>query len=108
MTIMRGDAYAVPVELTQDGYALTPDMVNDVEITVGDVLTRNYSAGDVVYDEELQQWFFRLTQAETLAMEADESYQVIARVKYTNDPADVKGVKCGFIIVEDTNSTEVI
>lgn len=108
MKIMRGDAYAVPVELTHGGCALTPDMVNDVEITVGDVLTRNYSDGDVVFDAELQWWFFRLTQTETLAMEADESYPVIARVKYTNDPADVKGVKCGFIIAEDTNSTEVI
>lgn len=108
MTIMRGDAYAVPVELTQGGYVLTPEMVEDVEISVGDVLIRNYSDGGVMFDEELQQWYFRLTQTETLAMEADESYQVIARVKYTNDPADVKGVKCGFIIVEDTNSTEEI
>lgn len=108
MTIMRGDAHAVPVELTQGGYVLTPEMVEDVEISVGDVLIRNYSDGGVMFDEELQQWYFRLTQTETLAMEADESYQVIARVKYTNDPADVKGVKCGFIIVEDTNSTEEI
>ena len=108
MRIMRGDAYAVPVELTQAGYVLKPEMVDDVEITVGEILSRKYSSGEVLFNETDQRWYFRLTQQETLGMEADEEYQVIARVKYTNDSADVKGVKCGNILVEDTNSTEVI
>lgn len=108
MTIMRGDAYAIPVELTQGSYTLTPEMVSDVEISVGENLIQKYSQGDVNFDQELQQWYFRMSQADSLAMEANESYPVIARVKYTNNPADVKGIKCGEIIVEDTNSTEVL
>lgn len=108
MKIMRGDAYPIPVELTQDGYALTPEMVDDVEVSVGEIISRRASRGELFFDDGSQQWYFRLTQQDTLSMEADEEYPVIARVKYTNDPADVKGVKCGTILVEDTNSTEVI
>lgn len=107
MTIMQGDSYPIFIELTQGGYTLTPDMVEDVEICVGESLSFKASAGEVGYDENLEKWYIRPTQAQTLAMDAD-SYEVIARVKYTNDPADVKGVKCGRITVTDTHSTEVI
>ena len=108
MKIMRGDAYPVPLDLKQDGYVLTPDKVDDIEITVGNVITRKISSGGVFYNSDTQLWYIRLTQEETLAMAADESYQVIARVKYRNEPADVMGIKCGSIVVEDSNSSEVI
>ena len=108
MKIMRGDALWVPVMLTQGGQVLTPEMVEDVEISIGDGLIRKLTSGGVAFDVNLQQWLVRLSQEETLAMEAEETYQVIARVKYKNDPADVKGVKCGKVDVEDTNSEEVI
>ena len=108
MKIMQGDSYAIPISLTQGGYVLTPDMVEDVEISVGESLIKKYSAGGVTFDATSQQWYIRPTQAETLALEANESYQVIARVKYKNTPADVKGINIGSIEVEDTFSTEVI
>lgn len=108
MKIMQGDSYAIPIRLTQGGYALTPEMVDEVEISVGEALIKKFTAGGVVYDKASQQWYIRPTQAETLALEAGENYQVIARVKYKNVPADVKGVNIGSIDVEDTFSTEVI
>lgn len=108
MKIMQGDSYAIPINLTQGGYALTPDMIDEVEITVGEAMTKKYTAGGVGYSADLELWYIRPTQEETLAMEAEESYQVIARVKYKNNPADVKGILCGSITVEATNSTEVI
>ena len=108
MNIMQGDSYPIFVELTQGGYVLTPEMVADVEVSVGESFIKKYSSGEVMFDSNLRKWYFRPTQEETLALEEGESYQVIARVKYTNSPADVKGVRCGNIVIEDTNSTEVI
>lgn len=107
MVVMQGDSYPVFIELTQGGYVLTPDMVEEVEICVGDTLAFKASAGEVGFDSNLQRWYIRPTQAQTLAMEATD-YSVIARVKYTNDPADVKGINCGRIRVNETFSTEVI
>lgn len=108
MNIMRGDSYPIFLELTQGGYVLTPEMVADVEVTVGESFIKKYSRGEVLFDNLLQNWYFRPSQEETLALEEGEAYQVIARVKYTNDPADVKGVICGSITAGDTNSEEVI
>lgn len=108
MKIMQGDSYAIPISLTQGGYALTPEMVDDVEVSVGEVMIKKYTAGGVGFDAGSQQWYIRPTQAETLALEAGEAYQVVARVKYKNEPADVKGVVIGSIEVEDSPSTEVI
>lgn len=108
MNIMRGDSYPIFLELTQDGYVLAPEMVSDIEVTVGESFIKKYSRGEVLFDNLLRKWYFRPSQEETLGLTEGEAYQVIARVKYTNNPADVKGVKCGSIAVEDTNSSEVI
>lgn len=102
--MMQGDSYVVFIQLTMNGTTLTPDMVADVEICVGDVLRKTWSGGGVGYDTMTQQWYIRPTQEETLAMEV-ESYGVIARVKFGED---VKGIKVGSINIVDTHSEEVI
>ena len=33
MKIMQGDSYPIPVDIMQDGVVVTPEMVEDVEIT---------------------------------------------------------------------------
>lgn len=108
MKIMQGDSYAIPINLTQGGYILTPDMVDEVEVCIGEIMTKTYSAGSVGFDTDSQKWYIRPSQAETLAMEADENYPVIVRVKYKNNPADVKGIQIGSVDVEGGFSTEVI
>ena len=106
MKIMQGDSYAIPFDLTQNGSVLTPAMVVELEVTVGESLTKTYSTGSVGFDDTSQQWYFRPTQAETLSLDAGEAYTVIARVR--DSSGDVKGVVIGTIEVDDGNSTEVI
>ena len=106
--MMRGDSYIVFVKLTQQGNPLTPDMVADVEICIGDQIRKTYSGGDVGYDSSRDLWYFRPSQEETLALE-EGSYETIARVKYSSgQDADVKGISIGKITMTETNSREVI
>jgi hypothetical protein len=106
--MMRGDSYIVFVNLTQQGYPLTADMVTDVEICVGENLRKTYSGGEVGYDTLRSMWYFRPSQSETLAFE-EGSYDVIVRVKFSPyEDADVKGFSVGRIIMTNTHSREVI
>lgn len=108
--MMQGDSYPVFVALnmkdTRD--VITPDLVSDVEISVGESLRKTYSSGETLYDSKEREWYFIPTQEETLAMEPD-SYEVQARVKFPNGSySPVKGIKVGTIIILDANSSEVI
>lgn len=107
MKIYQGDSYPIPVSLRQADQALTPDMVADVRITVGEILSYDASAGEVSFDQTTQLWYFRPTQKETLALDPD-SYAVMAKVKYLNSPADVISVPCGTLVVLDATDTEEI
>lgn len=106
--MMQGDSYCIPIDLKQYGMLLTPDMIADLEVCVDTVLRKTYTGGGVGYDTLLKQWYIRPTQEETLGME-EKIYNVIARVKYRNQPqADVKGVPIGKIQILNTHSEEVI
>lgn len=107
MKIYQGDSYPIPFSLEQAGYVLTPEMVADVRLTVGGQLSYTMSAGGVFFDYNSQKWYFRPSQAETLGLDVD-SYQVMAKVKYGNNPADVISVPCGRLDVLDANDTEEI
>ena len=107
MTIMRGDAYSVPVELKQDGKVLTPAMISELEICVGVSLRKTFSDGDVQFDETSSRWHFYLKQEETLRLPVTD-LSVIARVKYPEPKDDVIGIKLGTIHVLDTNSRAVL
>lgn len=103
--IMQGDSYDIPVSVTQDDVTVTPEMVTDIEISVGSDIQKRYSNGEVYYGED-GQWYFRLSQEETFAME--DSYEVYVRAVYSGDPSDVVGVRAGAIIMQETGSTEVL
>ena len=106
--MMQGDSYALFANLKVDGDALTPSMVSDVEITVGESLRKLYSSGEVMYDPSKRQWFFIPTQEETLSMEPN-GYEVQVRIKFPNGQySSVKGVTIGRIIIQDSQSEEVI
>lgn len=108
--MMQGDSYAVFVDLKmkESGEPITPSMVSDVEIQVGDNLRKTHSAGEVLYDETQSQWYFIPSQEETFALDP-ESYEVQARIKFSNGkfPA-VKGIRVGSIDILDAKSEEVI
>ena len=108
--MMQGDSYPVFVSLkmTQTGDPITPDMVEEVEICVGDSLRKTHTAGEVLYDATQLQWFFVPSQEETFALEPD-SYDVQTRIKLPNGQySPVKGIKVGTIIIIDAQSEEVI
>lgn len=107
MKIYQGDSYPIPFALMQAEYDLTPEMVSDIRLTVGESLSYEASAGEVFFDAATKRWFFRPSQAETLALDPDV-YQVMAKVKYLNNPADVISVPCGRLIVLDATDTEEI
>ena len=105
--IYQGDSYNIPVSLKQAGYSLTPDLVSDIRVTVGESLSYDISSGKLHFDEDEQMWYFRPTQSETLSLEPD-SYSVMAKVKYRNNPADVISVLVGTLVVVDATDTEEI
>lgn len=108
ITLMQGDSYPVLIDLTQNGVNLTPEMVDDVEICIAEYLRKTYVQDGVGYDTELQKWYIRPTQQETLNL-PEGSYDVIARVKYRNQPqADVKGIPIGRMKILGTFSEEVL
>lgn len=105
--IMQGDSYPIYVNIRQDGYTLTPSLITDLEICVGDNLRKTYRSGGVKFDSNLQKWYFIPTQNETFALSAG-SHEVITRIKYYGTDQFVKGKKAGTIIVSETNSQEVL
>lgn len=106
--MMQGDSYALMINLTQMGGILTPDLVADIEISIGDSIRKTYSGGEVLFDSVEQQWYIKPTQEETLALEPG-GYEAIARIKFSDaDDADVKGINIGRIIIIEAPSEEVI
>ena len=77
----QGDSYGIPVLLIQDGAPLTPELVQEIQLTVGNQLHRSLSAGDLLTTATPGYYCFVPTQAETLAMKPG-TYDVAVRVKY--------------------------
>lgn len=102
--IMRGDSYYIPVDITHDGVTVTPDMVDEIEISVGSALQKYMSDGSVIYDNGT--WYFRLSQEETFALE--DSCEVYVRTAYHGNPKDVIGARAGILIATETGSKEVL
>lgn len=106
--MMQGDSYVVFINLTIQKQPLLPEMVDDVEICVGESLRKTYSGNGVWFDSVSRMWYIRPSQEETLAME-EAMYEVTARVKFTDgDSTDVVGIKVGRILIQDGSSEEVI
>lgn len=106
--MMQGDSYVIFINLTIQNQTLLPEIIEDVEICVGESLRKTYSGDGVWFDNDTQMWYIRPSQAETLAME-ENMYEVIARVKVKDgDNTDVIGIKVGRIMIQNTNSEVVI
>lgn len=89
--IRQGDSYAIFINLVQDGYFLTPDMIDDLEIMVGESLRFSYVEDTVKYDPESSRWYIWPTQDETFNLE-EGTHKVEVRVKYHNEnTTNVKG-----------------
>lgn len=108
MTIMQGDSYTIYLNLTQSGTSLTPDLVDDLEVYIGEELRKSLSGGGVFFDAEAVMWFIRPTQQETQALE-EGTHEVTVRVKYKGQPpSDVMGTVVGRLRVQACVSKEVL
>ena len=108
MTIMQGDSYPIYFDLKQDGKVLTPEMVAEMEVCVGEGCSKLYSKGGVLYDEESRRWYIHPSQADTMGMEV-KTHEVIVRIRYKGMiPEEVIGLRVGWIDVTDSISEAVI
>lgn len=109
MTIMQGDSYRIYINLTQNGKILTPEMIAEVEVYVGAGLRKLFSQGGVMFDKNTKRWYIHPSQEETLALQADTTYDVLVRIRYNEkEPAEVVGLNVGRITVTDSISEAVI
>ena len=81
ISIHQGDSFAIPVVLTQDGLALSADLVREIQLTVGGILNRSLTDGTLLTTEKPGHYAFVPTQTETLAM-TPGTYDVAVRVRY--------------------------
>lgn len=108
MTIMQGDSYPIFIELTHSKSPLTPDMVEEIEVYVGETLRKLYSTKGVMFDETTSRWYIHPSQQETLNLEAG-SHAVTVRIRYSGlNYEDVVGMNVGRINVIDGVSEAVI
>lgn len=101
MYIMQGDAYSIPIHITNCGETVTLDTAETVEVSIGDV-TKKYPDG-VSFDGT--DWFFHLTQEEAFTLPAVGA-NCRVRVKFLS--GDVIGVSLGKIDITTSLSKEVL
>lgn len=104
--MMQGDSWPIFISLKSGNTVITPDLVDDMEVSLGESLRYTMSGGTVRYDVETLRWYILPTQEDTLGLDV-EVYEVIARVKFKGNEY-VKGIKTGSILMFDSNSEEVI
>lgn len=91
LTIKQGDSYGILLNLSQDGQVLVPDMVNDIEVCIGETLRYSAVDGGVKFDTNTNKWYIWPTQDETFSLE-EGTHKVEIRVKYKNNTkTNVKG-----------------
>lgn len=102
--IMQGDAYRLPFRIKQDGVVITPEMIQDLEVTIGS-LRKTYSSGEITYSEE--HWLVYLSQEDTLAMTGSEYIRV--RIRYLDQPwVTVLGKRAELLNVEEHPAAGVL
>ena len=104
VTITQGESYPIYITLRQDGRILTPELVADVKICIGN-FHKTLSEGGVQFDAENQRWWIKPTQEETMSIPA-ASYMATAHVAYADGtvlitPLDyvmIRGSCCGEVL----------
>lgn len=104
LKIMQGDACRFPFQIRQDEMTITPEMILDLEVTVGR-LRKTYSGGGVIFDGE--KWYILLTQEETLRMCGCEYIRL--RIRYHDQPWEaVTGKQVAMLQVEENPGAGVL
>ena len=102
--IMQGDACRLPFHIRQDGMVITPEMITDLEVTIGS-LRKTYLTGGIIYADE--HWLVYLSQEDTLSMTGSEYIRV--RIRYRDQPwVVVLGKRAALLNVEEHPGAEVL
>lgn len=87
VVIKQGDSRDIYFAMKVNGSPLTPDMLEDLEICIGEELRLTYQNGGVKFDSNSQRWYIWLSQKQTFSLE-EGNYKVEIRRKYKNTPRD--------------------
>ena len=105
---MQGDSYGIEIDIfDQNGNAVTPDDISNVEITIGR-FRKTYRDGSLFYVDNgdgSPKWIFPLSQQETFRMPASK-INVQIRIAWPN--GEVEGDRLGYIVVHESSSKEVL
>ena len=96
--MMQGDAFVQTIEIRAKGAPVTPEDVQDVEITFGR-LSKTYSDKELGFS--YGRWEFPFTQEETFRFR-DTFQRVQVRVCWPN--GDVEGVDLGDVCITESMS----
>ena len=104
MKLMQGDACRIPFSIRQDGRKLEPEMISDLEVTVG-TLRKTFRGGSVTWDGTY--WYVYLSQEETMNMAGVDHIRI--RVRYLDQPwIMVQGREAALLYVEKYPNGEVL
>lgn len=103
VTIMQGDSYPIPIEVTQGDVTVAPELIEEIEVMIGSI-RKTGTSGGVIYHEGW--WYVQPTQEETFMMEGQQA--VYVRLKYEGQPPDVIGRQVGILNVLPTGSKVVL
>lgn len=87
--IKRGESYPIFFNIKQDGMSLTPDMISDLEIHIGEMFQKTYQGGGVFYATDRGRWYIFPTASETKALE-EGLHNVCAHFTYHNGETYIK------------------
>ena len=100
---MQGDAYKLRIDLlSPDETALTPEDLEDVEITIGPLI-RTYSDGGVIFEDGA--WLVPLTQMETFKLPVA---RIKAQVRVKWPDGIIEGQQLGHISIDESSSKGVL
>lgn len=102
MSMMQGDAYAIPFTITDSGEELDLSAIHCIEFCV-DNIRKNYPE-DVIYKSDTGEFLFPITQEETFKLKGKAHCQI--RVHYTS--GNVIGTDASNIPVRESISKVVL
>lgn len=77
--MVQGDAYNLPIEITNGDDVVTPDNCSGVKITVGGIV-KTSDDGVIVFDTGIQKWLYPVTQEESLQFGSKIGIQVQVKI----------------------------
>lgn len=96
--IHQGDSCYIPIKLVQNRVPLDSDMLSELEVYVGSVITRRLSDGGVMQNKGETDYYIKLSQTDTMSMRLGQ-YDVAARAIYRGDEQNSLLVHIGRISV---------